>query len=320
MDRHKNDYIEVNFLNLTVNLINRFFRILLNFIKYFFKISLRYYYIIIFAIVITIFLYIKDRYTPPVYYSDLIIGSETIPANVLITDINKINKINFYSIFKISDSNDIKIKAYWLIDIDKDNIPDYIDLDNSFPLKHKKDTTIKRISNRIVIRISYTKNLSSKKLKDIQNGLLTYLNSITYNKKTNNILKENFSLKLQTTNKEYKIIDSATKLYYINFTKTFVPMYNSNQVVFLGEKYNTYLRLYHNQIISLYDTILKYRKIIEFTNQPVYIISPVLYREKVTFTNRYFNLKNIIIIILITFFLLFIIDKYKFYHKSYPKP
>ncbi len=313
--------IEVNLLQVISKSYKKTRKKFSNFFRYTFRISIKFFYITLLGLASILALYFYDTSRPPFYYSDLVLGSQTINSQILITEINKLNKSikadpSILDLNPKDLKNIVSIQAYYYIDIDRDQMPDYIDLDNSYAIKHKKDTILQRLSDRFVVRIMYTKFLTSTALKELQNSIVNYLNSIEYNQNLNSVIKNNLLQRLEVTKRQYETIDSATKLYYRSFTETFIPAHNTNQLVFLGEKYQTDLQLYHQQILKLYERVLRCQEVISFTEKPVYTISPALYRENAEQTYKYFTTTNILLIIILTFIILLIFDKLLFPDKN----
>ena len=122
------------------------------------------------------------------------------------------NKVLSYSkILGLPDSvskNIVQIRTLYVIDNNKDSIPDYVDYKNNHSLT---DTLNVRMPDRVYIQLK-TKNI--KQVKQVETAILNYLNSNEILKGQYEALKEQLLNQIKKKKKETKRIDSLANVAY----------------------------------------------------------------------------------------------------------
>ena len=301
----KEKYVEINLASLILKLFNR----IKSFFNYIIYLLLKFYYVFLVLVLIIIALYYYFTNNPRVYYSDLSIGSEVVSDYVLYLQSDKIEEAlkNDTSLFQLPEST--------IEEILEINVQLLAKLDTLI-VQSKAYSTLKQASynkNLVIIRIYYTRNLKREELKQVETAIVNYLNNLDYNKYITNLVNYNLSIKLEELNRIYRITDSAIKIYYKSYSELSSSNYLPNQIVFSEDKTQEF-SLYHNNLISLHNDMLKNRLLFSLTKTPVYVAVPFVYREYIK--------KNYIVYLLLivfTFVSLFIIDNFILKKKSYDK-
>ena len=141
------------------------------------------------------------------------------------------------SIKNISD-----ISAYWIIDLSRDGIPDFVDYKGSHSAA---DTTNIRMQDRLDIQVKIN---SPQDLDLVRNGIMEFIaNDSLYQQRNLVRLRQNRDLLARYT---YDImqLDSLQKLKYFEETRNIKPT-NGGQMVFLQEQKT---QLVYSDIYSLY--------------------------------------------------------------------
>jgi len=183
--------------------------------------------------------YLVKFTSEPFFTSNMVLRNNSAPiADV----VNYINRLHTYCeegntdelstalmMESASISNIIDISAHWIIDRNRDGIPDYTD----FKDKHDVYDTINvMMRDRFDIRVQIK---SSKELIDLRNGLLSYINSDSLFQRRNRVrLNQNRELLARF---DYDIIqlDSLQKVKYFEETRNRQPQ-SGGQMIFLQEQ------------------------------------------------------------------------------------
>ena len=147
------------------------------------------------------------------------------------------------SVSSESVGNIVDITAYWIIDQNNDEIPDYVDYRNNHNVY---DTTNLRIQDRLDIRV---KIKSPQELSLLQNGIIYYIERDSLYQQMNRLrIRQNLEL---LTRLEYDILqlDSLQKVKYFEETRNRQPQ-SGGQMIFLQEQTT---QLLYNDIYSLYN-------------------------------------------------------------------
>lgn len=200
---------------------------------------------IIAAIVVA---YIMKSTSPSIYTSDIVLRSNVIDNSQMISYINRLQSLDketfarTLSLPKETSDNVSGIGAYWIIDLNKDRVPDYVDYKNNHNIY---DTTNIRMQDRFDIQV---KIKSPQDLDKVRDGLINYINSDLLFQERNKIrLAQNQELQARL-NIDIKQLDSLQKVKYFEETRKKASQ-TGGQIVFLQEQ-NT--QLLYNDIYILY--------------------------------------------------------------------
>lgn len=193
--------------------------------------------------------YIMKSKAPSIYTSDMVLRSNVIETSEIISYINKLQTFNKQELalilnIPLETSNNLNlISAFWIIDKNKDRIPDYVDYSYTHDIY---DTTNIRMGDRLDIRVTtnYPKELNS-----IRDGIIKYINSDSLFILRN---KVRLSQNLEFLNRIYldiKQLDSLQKVKYFEETRKRNAQ-SGGQIVFMQEQST---QLLYNDIYSLYD-------------------------------------------------------------------
>jgi hypothetical protein len=225
---------------------------------------------LIFSVIIGIGLsYLMKWRSKPVYHSQIVLRNNVVPNSDMIDYFDKLSfLISERNISTVSSALSIspekasvikEMNTYWVIDINKDEIPDYIDYKKRFD---PHDTVNARMLDRLVINIAVT---DPEILPDISDGFNTYAKQNTAFLQMNEFrLKKNVEL-LDRITYDIKQLDSLQKVKYFEETRNRTPE-KGGQMIFLQEQktqlvYDDIYRLYEKKQfqekeIELYPEIL----------------------------------------------------------------
>jgi hypothetical protein len=186
------------------------------------------------------------------FSSDIILRSNVIANSEMISYINRLhtyceegNSLALKDALSLKDaslSNILDIGAFWVIDLKKDGIPDYVDYKN----KHNVyDTTNIRMQDRFDIRV---KIKTPQELTLVQNGIVSFIEKDSLFQQRNRVrLRQNSELLTRLT---YDIVqlDSLQKVKYFEETRSRKPQMGG-QMVFLQEQKT---QLVYSDIYKLY--------------------------------------------------------------------
>jgi hypothetical protein len=135
------------------------------------------------------------------------------------------------------------ISAFWIIDLNKDGIPDNVDYKGNHDVY---DTINIRMLNILDVRVKFTSGLDLNKVRD---GIIKFIEDDSLFQQRNRLrLKQNHEL-LSRLNYDIKQLDSLQKVKYFEETRNMKPG-NGGQIIFMQEQ-NT--QLVYNDIYYLYD-------------------------------------------------------------------
>ncbi|MFP4024822.1 MAG: hypothetical protein ACLFVR_09865 [Thiohalospira sp.] len=248
--------------NLFNNFLNFLYKVLLFLIRR----------AMIIGIVLILFLaYGAFKYkTSPSYYSSTLEAySNVISSTDMINYINNINELSKEKDLQTLesklgiDSTELKkiksVKAYKVIDLNKDGVTDIVDFNNKYATS---DTTISE--TRFVIKVEV---LDQSVFPIIQNSILDYIESNTYIKELNTIRKRQIQELISKLNDEISLLDSLKKYEYFKKQNQLTPQ--AGQLLVMNEKET---QLYHEQIISLYREKQLLEERLEIRTDPITII------------------------------------------------
>jgi hypothetical protein len=188
----------------------------------------------------------------PVYVSELILKTNASPSSEMISYINKLHLIckddntqELGRALKLSDSEAGKIRdirAYWIIDINKDDSPDYVDYKGNFK---QDDTTVVRMEDRVAIRV---KTKTPDDFSILRNSIINYINSDSLFQQRNRMRFRQNSEILARLNNDILMLDSLQKLKYFEESgENRSP--NGGQIIFVQEHKT---QLLYSDIYELY--------------------------------------------------------------------
>jgi len=195
--------------------------------------------------------YVMKSSSEKFYKSELTLRTNTIPNAEMISYINRLHTFceeenigELASALSVSTEkvNSIKdIEAFWMIDMGKDNIPDYID----FHGKHDVlDTSNVRMTDRFVIRV---KTSVPQELSAIRDGIFSYVHNNQFYVEQNTLRLRQVDDLLARIDYEVQQLDSLQKLKYFEESRRLMPK-EGGQMIFLQD-YET--QLLHNDISEL---------------------------------------------------------------------
>jgi hypothetical protein len=190
--------------------------------------------------------------TKPMYLSQITMRSNAVPNAEMIAYFSRLSlliKEENYS--GISSSLSLppdkaqaisEIKALWVIDRNKDDIPDYIDYQNRFNVY---DTINIRMQDRFVVEVSVA---DPKILPDIRDGFLLYARQNASFLNQNEFRLRKADELLVRLNYDIKQLDSLQKVKYFEETRNRQPE-KGGQMIFLQEQKT---QLVYDDIYNLY--------------------------------------------------------------------
>jgi hypothetical protein len=182
--------------------------------------------------------YILKHAEKPLYKSEITFRNNSISNADMISHFNQLGNLvmgkNTSEVSSLLDitgneaSDLVKLSAYWVIDINKDGVPDYVDYKN----KHNPaDTVNVRMSGRFVVEVS---SLDPFNLVNIRNGLIGYAESHPLAENANAQRIRKLNELIERTNIDIRELDSLQKVKY--FEETRGRMSEAGQIVLLQEQ------------------------------------------------------------------------------------
>ena len=179
--------------------------------------------------------YIMKTTSPSIYTSDMVLRSNVIDNATMISYINRLQSLDkesfseTLSIPKETSDNLAGIGAYWIIDLNKDRIPDNVDYKGSHDIY---DTTNIRMQDRFDIQVRIK---TPQDLDLVRDGLIKYINSDKLFQQRNNIrLAQNEEL-LERLKIDIENLDSLQKVKYFEETRKRTSQ-TGGQIVFMQEQ------------------------------------------------------------------------------------
>jgi len=192
--------------------------------------------------------YMMKSSSTPIYSADMVLRSNIIENSTMISYINRLQTLdkeslaNTLNISKETVYNVNNVGAYWIIDLNKDKVPDDVDYKNSHDIY---DTTNIRMQDRFDIQI---KIISPQNLDLLRDGIIRYIESDKLFQQRNSIrLAQNKEL-FERLNIDIENLDSLQKVKYFEETRKRLSQ-TGGQIVFMQEQ-NT--QLLYNDIYNLY--------------------------------------------------------------------
>jgi hypothetical protein len=209
----------------------------------------------------------------PGFSSEMVLRSNSVPAEEMITYVNKLHTycseenysalssslgLSEQSVGLIDD-----ISGFWVIDINKDKVPDYADYESKFNVY---DTNNVRMPDRLDIRVR-TKSLSE--FTKIKTGILHYINGDSLFQQRNRVRNQQNSNFLKRIEYDIVQLDSLQKVKIYEESKGRTPG-KDNQIIFLQEQKT---QLVYSDIHSLYELKKIYEEQLELYKDIVTVIS-----------------------------------------------
>jgi hypothetical protein len=190
--------------------------------------------------------------TKPFYNSEITLRSNAVPNSEMISYLNRLRLLlkekNFNAIadaLSIPKEKALMLKdieAFWIIDKNRDGIPDFVDYRDNHDIY---DTLDVRMQDRLTLRARVTNPSTYPLLKE---GLLTYINNDDIFKIRNDSRLKRTDELLVRLNYDIKQLDSLQKIKYYEETKNILPKIGG-QMVFLQEQKT---QLVYEDIYNLY--------------------------------------------------------------------
>lgn len=141
------------------------------------------------------------------------------------------------SVRNISD-----ISAFWIIDLNKDGIPDYVDYNGTYNVY---DTVNVRMVNNLDVRAKFNSGLD---LNQVRDGIIKFIESDTLNQQRNRLrIRQNNDM-LERLTYDIQQLDSLQKVKYFEETRNMKPA-AGGQIVFMQEQKT---QLVYTDIYNLY--------------------------------------------------------------------
>lgn len=199
------------------------------------------------------FSYLSRSTSESFYTSDLVLRTNIEHADELISYVNRLhtycdqeNKIALADAISLKPQqvkNIGDISAFWVIDNGNDEMPDYVDYENSHSVY---DTTNVRMTDRFSVRVRIN---SPQELSNVREGIVNYINSDPLFQQRNSLrLRQNEEL-ISRLQYDIQQLDSLQRLKYFEETKKFDSKVSS-QMVFLQEQKT---QLVYPDIYNLYE-------------------------------------------------------------------
>lgn len=207
------------------------------------------------------------------YYSSYLVARTNGISNIdmisYLNDLSKLCEENNYSslanLLDIPDSISQKIKniqAFWFVDVNDDNIGDYVDFQDTY---NAMDTTQQRIMDRFHLKVELYDNSVFPPFKI---GLYNYIKRNPYLKELNMIRQANLKELISATEKEIDKIDSLQNLEYYRIYQK--PLTRSqSQITFMTEKQT---QLYYRDKFELISNKQFYEQELQLGPEPITVI------------------------------------------------
>jgi len=287
--------------NLFIGFLNILYKILLFFIRRAILIAI--------IIVLTVtFGYFKYKTSERYHSSSLEAYSNAMASIDMINYVNNINELfNEGNIKGLEtklgiDPTELKkiktVKAYKVIDKNKDGVTDLVDYDENY---ESSDSTIS--SSRFVIKVEV---FDQSIFPVIQESILNYIDQNKYIKDLNTIRKRQLQELISKLNVEILSLDSLKKTEY--FSKDEKLKTQQGQLLVMNEKTT---QLYHPQIIALYKEKQGLEQRLELRTDPITIIQDFSALSVVENNMMHYLKKFGIISIILAIFIAIIIENFK---------
>ena len=180
------------------------------------KTALKYYWLILsFGVVGIILGVITFVNFEPAYQAEMVLRSNTIPAHEMVPYVNQLAKADFdkeqkafAAIFKL-DTTEVKkivaIEAFYYVDLNKDDILDYVDYDNNF---NAKDTTHTLHDKQLLVRATIK---SPEQFNLMSDAIVSYIKRNKHFENANNARIEKTNVLVNAMDRELQLVDSLER-------------------------------------------------------------------------------------------------------------
>ena len=208
------------------------------------------------------------------------------------------------SVKNISD-----ISAYWIIDLSRDGIPDYVDYKGN----HSAYDTINiRMQDRFDIRVKIN---SPQDLNLVRDGIIKFIESDSLYQQRNRLrLRQNLDL-LTHLNYDILQLDSLQKVKYFEETRNMKPS-GGGQIVFMQEQKT---QLVYGDIYALFERKQKLESEQDLYKGVVTVLSDFSFPTRRDNGAMYYGKQVIPIVFLITLLILIILSNRKRLEEVYKK-
>ena len=208
------------------------------------------------------------------------------------------------SVKNISD-----ISAYWIIDLSRDGIPDYVDYKGN----HSAYDTINiRMQDRFDIRVKIN---SPQDLNLVRDGIIKFIESDSLYQQRNRLrLRQNLDL-LTHLNYDILQLDSLQKVKYFEETRNMKPS-GGGQIVFMQEQKT---QLVYGDIYALFERKQKLESEQDLYKGVVTVLSDFTFPTRRDNGAMYYGKQVIPIVFLITLLILIILSNRKRLEEVYKK-
>jgi hypothetical protein len=208
------------------------------------------------------------------------------------------------SVKNISD-----ISAYWIIDMSKDGIPDYVDYKGNHGAY---DTINIRMQDRFDIRVKIN---SPQDLNLVRDGIIKFIESDSLYQQRNRLrLRQNLDL-LTHLNYDILQLDSLQKVKYFEETRNMKPS-GGGQIVFMQEQKT---QLVYGDIYALFERKQKLESEQDLYKGVVTVLSDFTFPTRRDNGAMYYGKQVIPIVFLITLLILIILSNRKRLEEVYKK-
>ena len=253
--------------NGIVNIFNWFVNLLYQILLFFIRRAILIGVIVLIGLAIG---FLRFKSTPRYYSSSLEAYSNAMSSLDMISYVNNINElfaegnidglVEKLSVDSVTLSDVKNVKAYKVIDLNKDGITDLVDYDEKY---QTSDTTISR--NRFVVKVEVFDQMV---FPVIQESILKYIEDNKYIHDLNTIRKKQLIELIAKLDSEISTLDSLKKTEYFKKSDDQLKT-QAGQLLVMNEKTT---QLYHPQIISLYKEKQGLEQQLELRTDPITII------------------------------------------------
>jgi len=195
--------------------------------------------------------YIFRQTEKPLYKSEITFRNNSVENADMINYFNQLsdiiakrntNEISSKLSIPLNEASDLTgLSAYWVIDINSDNVPDYVDYKD----KHNPADTINvRMSDRFVVEVT---SLDPMNLGNIREGLIKYAQKNPLAETANSQRIKRLNELIFRANIDIAELDSLQKVKYFEETRSRIS--EAGQIVLLQEQE---VQMFYKEIQNLY--------------------------------------------------------------------
>lgn len=187
--------------------------------------------------------------TPSLYSSDMVLRNNVAPNDQLISYINRLQTLDKETLAKtlgvsnVTSQNIASVGAYWIIDKNKDRIPDNVDYTNTHDVY---DTTNIRMLDRIDISVRVK---SPQDLDAVRDGIIKYIEANPVFRKMNDLRLSHNEELFNRTSIDIQQLDSLQKVKFFEESRDKMAS-REGQIVFVQEQAT---QMFYHDIYALYN-------------------------------------------------------------------